>query len=481
MKKLSVSVFLFFFVFSAYSQNEQVNAEPVAEEKQESTQDESGPVSPQTDDEVKKLTDKLNELLEKSAKRDAETDRQKLEIEQLRNELNTLKSENETKKSEEAKEEKKKEKVLEFKPYGFFELYGYGNDVQFMSNDVAVYVLDDSKSTGNISARNTRLGLDITVPYIQSVDMMARLEIDFFGSIPDSGVSDQSVGLRMRHGFFKLAKTFESKTTMSLVAGQTWTTAIIPTFPNVINPAAGWGAGNLWNRLPLVELGLSQKAGPVDIGLKAAVVKPISGTNANRKGFVELNIDAGDASLWPSLQGQLFVKANFAGIDLLWAAGGAYGRENYTKGVKIGSASEPTFGDEVEVWMFNTALKICHKYAEVQGKYFMGANMDMFGFFGGSLIEDDDGYVIDSMKGMGYFAELSLKPYKGLRFSVGLGGEYTNHDQAEYDQNDAVWVSAFWTFFDHFTPGFQWQQIITEKDEKKLTGNSFMGSLRFSF
>ena len=112
----------------------------------------------------------------------------------------------------------------------------------------------------------------------------------------------------------------------------------------------------------------------------------------------------------------------------------------------------------------------------------MVANLDMFGFFGGSLIKDDDGYVVDSLKAMGYWAELSLKPYNGLRFSVGLGGEYTDHDQAEYYQNDAVWVSAFWTFFDHFTPGFQWQQIITEKeDDKKITGNSFMGSLRFSF
>ncbi|HSW59242.1 MAG TPA: hypothetical protein VLJ60_00505, partial [bacterium] len=152
MKKLSVSVFLFFFVFSAYSQNEQVNAEPVAEEKQESTQDESGPVSPQTDDEVKKLTDKLNELLEKSAKRDAETDRQKLEIEQLRNEINTLKSENETQKSEEVKApEKKDEKIVKFKPYGFFELYGYGTDALFQYNDLMLFVKDENGSTSNIS------------------------------------------------------------------------------------------------------------------------------------------------------------------------------------------------------------------------------------------------------------------------------------------------------------------------------------------
>jgi hypothetical protein len=50
-----------------------------------------------------------------------------------------------------------------------------------------------------------------------------------------------------------------------------------------------------------------------------------------------------------------------------------------------------------------------------------------------------------------------------------------------YDQNDAVWVSVFWTFFDHFTPGFQWEQIITEKTDVKKTGNIFLGNLKFTF
>ncbi len=376
--------------------------------------------------------------------------------------------------------EKEERKAVRIKPYGFVELYGYGNDAQFLSNDLMVYVVDEDRSVFGMSARNTRLGLEISVPYIEKVDLSAIVEIDFVGSLPDTGNAETSTGLRMRHAFFKASKTFSSDTTLALKAGQTWATAIIPIFPNMINPAGGWGAGNLWNRLPLAELELAQKAGNFDLGLKGSVVKPITGTSANRRNFIEINIDAGEASNWPSLQGQLYLKFKMPSIDVFWAAGGAYGREDYTSGVKVNNGDDILFGNEVEVWMFNTALKIVHKYAELQGKYFLGENLDMFGYFGGSVVKEN-GIVTESMRATGFWAELTMKPLNKLRLSVGMGSEYNDHEQAVYNQNDVFWLSLFYTFFDHITPGFQWQQVITEKNSVKQTGNSYMGSLKFSF
>jgi hypothetical protein len=448
--------------------------------------------SDNSSDKTVELQKEINDIKEQSLKRDSAVERSEKEIAELKKELvelkETLKKEKQEKLEAEqlAEQEKKQEQeaqeeeIIDFRPYGFIELYGYANDAQFLSNDLMVYVLDKNRSTVGMSARNTRLGLEISVPYIEVVDISAILEIDFVGSLPDTGNAESSTGIRMRHAFFKVSKTFSTDTTLALRAGQTWLTAIIPIFPCMINPAGGWGAGNLWNRLPLAELELAQKAGNFDFGLKGSIVKPITGTSANRRNFIEVNIDAGNASHWPGLQGQLYLKFKTPSIDVFWAAGGAYGREDYTSGVKVNNGDSILFGNEVEVWMFNTALKVVHKYAELQGKYFIGENLDMFGYFGGSVVKKD-GIVTESMRATGFWTELSMKPFKTLKLSVGLGSEYNNHKLAVYNQNDVFWLSLFYTFFDHITPGFQWQQVITEKDDNKQTGNAFLGSLKFSF
>lgn len=454
------------------------SALPPAEEKKETA--------------VEELAKEIEQLKKESEKRDQELLKNRSEVDVLREELKKMKEDRDKEKAVEKiekklAEDKKPEKVLTFKPYGFFELYGYGNDAKFSFNDLMVYVSDEKGSTGNISARNTRIGLDIGVPYITSFDLSGRLEIDFFGSLPDSGSAETSVGIRMRHAFFKISKTFKSKTTIALLAGQTWATAIIPTFPSVINPAAGWGAGNVWNRLPLAELSLAQSAGKIDMGIKFSAAKPITGASANRKMFIEMNIDAGDASNWPSLQSQIYLKSNFSSFNFMWAAAGAYGRENYIDGIKINGSDTLTYGDEVETWLFNTALVLSHKYAEAQGKFFIGENLDSFGVFGGSIIKDESGFVSGSVRTMGYWAELTMKPFKGMKLSTGFGSELSDINgkasasDLKYDENSTFWISAFYTFYDHFTTGFEWQNTNTTKESNKITGNSFMGSLKFTF
>ncbi|MGI6395410.1 MAG: DcaP family trimeric outer membrane transporter [bacterium] len=468
-------------------QTEEAQSEDEEDEEDEAEEDEEGEAAEDEEEDEAEAEGEAETEEEKTGESEKQQlDAQKIEaleksIEELKKEVSALKSQSEKPKDEKKKTAKKEEKKVIFKPYGTIELYGYGTDALFTHNDLILYTKDEKGTTSNISARSTRLGLDVTVPYITAVDLSAKAEIDFLGGLAKSGMAESNVGIRMRHAYLKLSKTFKTDTTIAFLAGQTWATAVIPIFPNLINPSAGWGKGNLWSRLPIAEFELSQKVKTVDMGLKISVAKPVTGASANSGNFLELNLDAGDSSNWPSIQSQIYLKAKFAGIDLFWGAGGAYGRENYVDGIKINNSETPVFGDEVDVWMFNTALKLSHKYAEIQGKYFMGANLDSFGFFGGSLIKDVEGYVVESLKAQGYWAELTIKPYKGLRFSVGLSGEYTNHDQSVFDQNDAFWVSAFWTFFDHLTPGFEWEQVVTEKDGVKKTGNAFFGSVKFTF
>ncbi len=391
-------------------------------------------------------------------------------------------------KTEPAKEEKKKP-LVEFAPYGFIELYGWANDAAFNAGDFPIKVVDENKSTTGMTAKNSRLGTKILFPSIEAVKLSAMLEIDFFTNMADTGYSESYPMIRMRHAVFELSKTWENST-LGFKAGQTWSTATPILFPAQINPSLGWGLGNLWQRMPLVEVYFTQKfADTFSFTTQLAAVRAMSGASANQNGFLEVNIDAGDASHIPQIQGQLSLKGAFAGLDLLVAVGGAWGRESYKGGVKLNKKDIVYTGGIVDVILVNPALKLSHEYFEVAGKFFWGQNVDVFGAFGGALITENvdatNKRVTGSQKTMGYWAQATGKPLKGWTLNVGYGAEDPDEDQTGaaplFLSNSQIWVSSFYTFFERVTVGFQWSQVWTELATKDLTGNTIMGSAKVSF
>ncbi len=391
-------------------------------------------------------------------------------------------------KTEPAKEEKKKP-IVEFAPYGFIELYGWAHDAMFLSNDYPMKVVDEGKSTTGMTAKNSRFGTKILFPSIEAVKLSAMLEVDFFTNMADTGYSESYPMIRMRHAVLELSKTW-GNSTLGFKAGQTWSTATPILFPAMVNPSLGWGLGNLWQRMPLVEFSFTQKfAETFAFTAQVAAVRAMTGASANKNGFLEVNIDAGDASHIPQIQGQLSLKGAFAGLDLLVAVGGAWGRENYKGGVMMNKGTTKYTGGIVDVILVNPALKLSHEYFEVAGKFFWGQNVDVFGAFGGGLITENidatNKRVTGSQETMGYWAQLSGKPIKGLSINVGYGAEDPDEDQAgatpNYISNSTIWVSSFYTFFERVTIGAQWAQVWTELAAKKLTGNTIMGSAKVSF
>lgn len=400
-----------------------------------------------------------------------------------------------------AKVEPKKEekKLVEFTPYGFIELLGWANDALFVGNDLTLYVSDEEKSTTGITAKGSRLGTKVTFPRLEEVVLSATMEIDFVANMADTGFAESYPMIRMRHAYLELTKTW-GDSTLGFKAGQTWATATPTIWPALINPAVGWAIGNTWQRMPLVEFSFTQKfAETFSFTAQVAAARAMTGASANRNGFLEVNIDAGDASHIPQIQSQLSLKGSFSGIDLTIAAAGVWGRENYKSGVYLNNKKEVKYiGGMVDVGMVTGALKLSHEYAEVAGKFWWGQNLDVFGVFGGSLITETidatTKRVVGSQRALGWWAQLTMKPLKGLNLNVGYSSEDPEEGQKAgatkaaplYFENASLWVSAFYTFFDRMTIGFQWSQVQTKElntaaGRISLTGNSIMGNVKLAF
>jgi len=406
-----------------------------------------------------------------------------------------------------AKVEPKKEekKAVEFTPYGFIELMGWANDALFVGNDLTLYVSDEAQSTTGVTAKGSRIGTKIAFPRIETVNLSATMEIDFVANMADTGYAESYPMIRMRHAYLELTKTW-GNSTLGFKAGQTWATATPTIWPALINPAVGWGIGNTWQRMPLVEFSFIQKfAETFAFTAQIAAARAMTGASANRNGFLEVNIDAGDASHIPQIQSQLSLKGSFSGIDMTVAAAGVWGRENYKGGVYLNNKKDTKYiGGIVDVGMVTGALKFSHQYAEIAGKFWWGQNLDVFGVFGGSLITENVSAatataptikrVIGSQRALGWWAQLTMKPLKELNLNVGYSSEDPEEGQKVgdtlcapvYFENAALWVSAFYTLFERMTIGFQWTQVQTKEfntaaGRVSLTGNSIMGNVKLSF
>ncbi|HOW51171.1 MAG TPA: cell envelope integrity protein TolA [bacterium] len=495
--RILLMLFVLCGTFLLFAQETAAPATPtVGTEPTEVVPEASVPAQPSVEERLKALEDRTQKA-EEAQTRLAE------ENKKLQEELAAKKTAEETKKPEPPKEEKK---AVEFTPYGFIELLGWANDALFVGNDLTLYVSNEGQSTTGITAKGSRIGTKVAFPRLEEVVLSATMEIDFVANMADTGYAESYPMIRMRHAYMELAKTW-GNSTLGFKAGQTWATATPTIWPALINPAVGWGIGNTWQRMPLVEFSFTQKfAETFAFTAQIAAARAMTGASANRNGFLEVNIDAGDASHIPQIQSQLSLKGAFSGIDMTVAAAGVWGRENYKGGVYPNNKKKELkyIGGLVDVGMVTGALKLSHQYAEIAGKFWWGQNLDVFGVFGGSLITENVSAatatapeikrVIGSQRALGWWAQLTMKPLKELNLNVGYSSEDPEEGQKIgntlcaplYFENAALWVSAFYTLFERMTVGLQWTQVQTKEfntaaGRVSLTGNSIMGNVKLNF
>ena len=130
---------------------------------------------------------------------DSDVDQLKEEINQLKKQIEELKEildqqqqvgEKQTQRFEklEQKVEEKESTVIsnfKFRPYGFIKLDAVYDDSRTYVGNFALYAQSEATHKNdnefNMTARQTRLGLDILAPKIYDWEAWGRIEVDFYG------------------------------------------------------------------------------------------------------------------------------------------------------------------------------------------------------------------------------------------------------------------------------------------------------------
>ena len=234
----------------------------------------------------------------------------------------------------------------------------------------------------NITARQTRLGLNLGGPKITGTESGGKLEIDFYG-----GGEENKNLLMLRQAYMKFAWTTID---LSVIAGQT-NDVISPLNPATLNYVVGWWAGNIGYRRPQLRLTKGFNLGRnVGLRFELAAARSIGGENTGL----------------PGGQGRMALSVPvLAGKKMTLGVYGHVGREE----------------NKSHTWSAGADLSIpLLSKTTVEGEFWTGENLDSYlGGIGQGLKGTAQQPL--GINARGGWASLNTGPYAGWQFAIGSG------------------------------------------------------------
>ena len=255
-------------------------------------------------------------------------------------------------------------------------LYGYTKlDVIYATQrtyvgDLNFYLLPtvagQTQSSLNITARETRFGLDLQGPSSDDWKTTGKIELDFY-TLAFGGGNENAVAPRIRLGYVDVA----NKNGLSFRAGQDWD-AFVTVNPKTLDAAFLGGYGNLYNRRPQVRVSDVVKLGDVTVTARVAGARTIG--QVTDAGGVQ---DGGEDSGQPTLEGALFADAKlWTNKPARLSISGHTGSEtNFT------AAANPTLDNYTTKSLIGGAIVPVTEAVSVQGTIWQGT--DLRAFYGG--------------------------------------------------------------------------------------------------
>jgi hypothetical protein len=275
-----------------------------------------------------------------------------------------------------------------------------GNYVLYVDSEA--YNEDDNEF--NMTANETRLGMNITGPANDTMKTSGRVEIDFFGNY----ASENKAKIQMRHAYLTLDWP-ESQ--FSILAGQT-SDIISPLVPHTLNYTVLWDAGNIGYRRPQIRLTKSFPMGEqAGLKLEGGAVRTIGRTDLTGS---ETGEDAG----YPTAQGRVSVTFPFFGpkpttIGLSGHSGGEEYDLDTTGRHKNFRTWSGNFDITQPVWPGVTVL----------AELFIGEDLD--NYFGG-IGQGVNTTTLKEIRSKGGWVAASLGPWTQWSGNVGFGVDSVN-------------------------------------------------------
>jgi len=265
----------------------------------------------------------------------------------------------------------------------------------------------------NLTASETRLGLDFKGPDYEDMETSGKVEVDFF----DTALGENKAQLYMRHAY---AQVTWPDMDLSVLAGQTWD-VIAPLNPTTLNYSVMWWQGNIQYRRPQVRV---TKGIDLDNDMKLlfqlAAARNIgdAATAAGTATYPNTNVDTGVDNASPIWEGRVALSLPLLTEKMSsFGISGAVGTETrYTNAAKTLSQDY-----DVSVLALDVSLPLVEGVA-LKGEYWSGKNVDAFlgGIGQGVNIAPTTG-VAREVEADGYWMACAFGPYDDWSFNVGYG------------------------------------------------------------
>ncbi len=314
---------------------------------------------------------------------------------------------------------------LDIQLYGYVKLDAAYDTSQTDDGNFAKWVeredLNPDDDQFNMTANQSRFGMNITGPDNGDMEASGRAEVDFYG-----GGSQNKAHLMMRHAYMKLDWPDDR---FSIIAGQT-SDVISPLYPTTVNYSVAWWVGNIGYRRPQIRLtktvGLDRD---VDLMLEGAVARSIGRDDAI--GATESGEDAGR----PTLQGRISATGPvFCSRPATVGFSGHYADEEYDV---TATGSDKNFRS----WSVNLDfVQPLNNWLTIKSELFTGENLNAYlgGIGQGVTLKAPNRF--DEIGSSGGWIAASLGPWDRRRYNIGVSMD--DVDAADVNAGDRTLNSS---------------------------------------
>ncbi len=371
---------------------------------------------------------------------------------------------------------------LQAEVYGYVKLDASYDSRRTVAGDLMFFVLPDGpagrKEEFNMTARETRLGLNLGVPGLTDYRVTGKLETDFYGA----GGGDNTALLRMRLAYVNIQKD-----SLSLMAGQDWDTFITAgpgyaIIPRIVNFSYMAYAGALGLRRPQVRLTYDKEvADGTRVIAKVAAARTI-GQDIDGDGQND-----GAAAGFPSGQGNLILVTDaLGGLKTVLSVSGHGGSERVGAHMLEGpEGSDPIAvpKKDYDSWsLIGSLSQQLGSKLTLQGAYWTGENLVTYwGGIGNGINRS----LRKGVRAQGGWAQLMLNATDAVNLNVGYGVDDPNSDDlnpGSREKNELLFGSVFYRVNPATTLAVEYSHLTTSyKDGDDAVNNRVQGSVIFRF
>jgi hypothetical protein len=338
------------------------------------------------------------------------------------------------------------------KSYGYIKLDAAYNDSRVTNGNYVIYIPSEgtvnNDNTFNITARQSRVGLDMTAPQYEGWITKAKVEADFYGD--GSVAHENKAELMLRHAYLETTKGG-----LSFLAGQTWD-IISPLNPSSLNYAPGLTSGNIGYRRPQLRVSYNKSYDDVTgILTQFAISRTTGTTNEDLDGNT---VNDGDDSGFPTVQGRVALTTKgFAGKKNVIGISGHFGKEEVDASATTGATND------YDSWSGNIDFNIpLSERFTLSGEAFTGANLD--DYFGGAH-QGINTVTRNEISTSGMWSQISFAFNKDWQYNAGLAIDDPDTGDLNIggrDKNSFYFVNALFKVLPMLTIGLEYDYYETE-------------------